>query len=121
MFFQTVGDHPWKDYVPWQQSLLGAPPNAGTCLHTAGVCLKGAEMNQVRQLGMRFFLKSGGCRTQSEEKKVGKPAPSQAVNGSEVEEIPKQYSVENRQPPLLGPSPQTKGGAHPLSIFITFP
>lgn len=53
-------------------------------------------MNQVRQLGMRFFLKSRGCRTQSEEKKVGKPAPSQAVNGSEVEEIPKQYSAENR-------------------------
>lgn len=64
MFFQTVRDHPWKDKIPWQESLLGAPPNSGTCLHTAGDCLKGAQMNQVRQLGRRFyFLKRGGHRT----------------------------------------------------------
>lgn len=54
-------------------------------------------MNQVRQLGMRLLsLERGGQNTQSEEKKVGKTAPSQAINGCEVEEIPKQCSAENR-------------------------
>lgn len=81
-------------------------------------------MNHVREWNMTFKTPNQNKhplkradRAQSKEGKVGKTATAsgQAVNESEME-LAKMRSAEEKrqQPPLLGPSQQTRAGAHSL-------